>query len=936
MVALAQASKSAGAQSGLPGIASAVRRRWHWGCIPPLSAFNISVRTRINVTPRVHSSRRYLTTTPPLHTTGAATVHSRSTLFCHRAANPHRLLITPQYSSPTKKFLSSLSSSASPLSDQKMESEHHVLSGTLTEPRMQNPKEVNEMVHSMREGATRRKKAGGYFCKKTTFPLENMNLSIDSWKFNDWDYKKHNLPTYARGLFVYRDKNTENYRIAVRGYDKFFNINEVPKTRWSFIRENTKGPYELTLKENGCIIFMSALPDGSLLVCSKHSTGSRGGVGSSHAAVGERWIEKHLASVGKTKKDLAKRLSDLNATAVAELCDDEFEEHILAYEPERAGLYLHGINFNTPKFATCSQSEVQKFAEEFGMIKTDYIEMQDVDSLKKFLEDAAETGSWDGKDVEGFVIRCKARDSTTDVNWHDWFFKYKFEEPYLMYRQWREVTKSMLSGRDPKIKKHVQITKEYLAFARQYFKERPNQATMYQNNHGIIALRDAFLKHRGLKGSEIIKMEAETGAGSDPNTKLVLVPIATIGCGKTTLSIALSRLFKWGHVQNDNIEGSSRPQRFAKGILDALQNHSAVIADRNNHQKRERKQLFDDLSPDAPEAKFVALHYVHYRPDVDADEYRNRICKVTRDRVFSRGDNHQTIQAVSKPQGFIINIMEGFMKRFEPVDDEAQPDFNFDKIIDLDIEADTRTNLETVALSLRESYPNIIKEMPTSEQMDEAIQFALSEYRPTKPSVTKTSEQQQRQQQQKAKTPPIEYFAINLPHDAVTTALESAFKNHPDAQQNFYEHLKSLNRVQKAFHVTLIHCASLKGPGSQPRIQSIWSQYHKLLAKQKQEAPEGEERKIINVPVKLNKAVWNGQLMAIAAEILPIEENGEKTLPCMNEVAHVTVGTVAPEIKPKESNTVLTNWKAGKEEGIQHVDLGGVVVTGTFAGVPQK
>ena len=59
----------------------------------------------------------------------------------------------------------------------------------------------------------------------------------------------------------------------------------------------------------------------------------------SHAAAGERWIDKHLSTVGKTREDLAERLREMNATAVAELCDDSFEEHVLAYDPASAGLY---------------------------------------------------------------------------------------------------------------------------------------------------------------------------------------------------------------------------------------------------------------------------------------------------------------------------------------------------------------------------------------------------------------------------------------------------------------------------------------------------------------------------------------------------------------------------------------------------------------------
>ncbi|RPB25804.1 hypothetical protein L211DRAFT_847590 [Terfezia boudieri ATCC MYA-4762] len=461
----------------------------------------------------------------------------------------------------------------------------HTLTGTLSEPRLQKPKEVNSLVNQMEVGL-KKGKGAGFGCRRTTFKLDGRDMEVHSWKFNDFDYKKYTLPTFARGLFTYRNPSSGDHEIVIRGYDKFFNINEVKNTKWAWIKENTKGPYEWTVKENGCIIFISGLSDDSLL------------------GRGRMWIYRMQwqGRVGKTRAELSRHLRELNATAVFELCDDSLEEHILAYAEDQAGLYLHGINLYVPKFATCFQGEVQKFAETYGMRKTEYFEMHDVDSLKKFLEEAAETGSWNGKDVEGFVIRCKAREAPTDSSWHDWFFKYKFEEPYLMYRQWREVTKSMLSGKQPKYQKHKGVTNEYLTFARVYFKQNPELVKEYQENHGIIKLRDAFLEKRGMKGSELVKIENEGGMSQDESgeaaetedVKLVLVPIASIGCGKTTLAIALSRLFKWGHIQNDNLPGGSkRPVQFARAIVDSLKTSQAAIADRNNHQKHERKQIFD-------------------------------------------------------------------------------------------------------------------------------------------------------------------------------------------------------------------------------------------------------------------------------------------------------------------------------------------------------
>ncbi|GKT54506.1 fungal tRNA ligase/adenylyltransferase [Colletotrichum tofieldiae] len=232
----------------------------------------------------------------------------------------------------------------------------------------QDVEKVATMVRAL-DGAKKfsKSKSGGFSCKKTSFDVKSSQdgVVVDSWKMQEWDYKKRDLPTYARGLFTTKNRRNEP-EIVVRGYDKFFNVGEVHETKWENILTRTKGPYELTLKENGCIIFISGLEDGTLLVCSKHSTGERGDADISHAIAGERMIEKQLAALGKTKEDLARELRDRNATAVAELCDDSFEEHILEYGPDKAGLYIHGINLNLPEFVTYPSALVQSFGDAWA------------------------------------------------------------------------------------------------------------------------------------------------------------------------------------------------------------------------------------------------------------------------------------------------------------------------------------------------------------------------------------------------------------------------------------------------------------------------------------------------------------------------------------------------------------------------------------------
>ncbi|KAH8598791.1 RNA ligase-domain-containing protein [Bisporella sp. PMI_857] len=793
----------------------------------------------------------------------------------------------------------------------------------------QNVQEVQDLISNLIHGSSKDSGKGKktFSCKRTQFDVQNSpeKLTVTSWRFQDWDYKRDDLPTYARGLFTAKNEKGQS-EITIRGYDKFFNIDEVNATKWRNIENNTKGPYELSLKENGCIIFISGLHDGTLLVCSKHSTGARIDTDLSHAEAGERWVDRHLASVGKTRAELAQELRKRNATAVAELCDDEFEEHILAYGKDAAGLYLHGININLPEFMTYSGPQVHAFANEWGFRKTDFLVIEEVQEMETFLERVAETGTYNGRDVEGFVIRCKARSSSSN-KYTDWFFKYKFEEPYLMYRQWRECTKALISGKPPRYKKHVQITEEYLLFARRKLAENSKMAREYAANHGIIKLRDDFLKEKNLKGSDIIRQEYALTGGAPGETRkdVILVPIATLGCGKTTIAIALQHLFNWGVVQNDNIVGKGRPPRFTKEVLFQLESAPVVFADRNNAQKHERDQIINDVHKTHLHARLVALNFVHSPEAID------RIRKVTQDRVFSRGDNHQTIQAASD-QTKVIGIMEGFIHRYEPLNPNAPPDDGFDAVIDLDPTLESRQNLETVISSLHTIYPKLFTDMPSSDDLDDAIKLALRDYKPDirhtipdrgagpKNQHSKHQKHQKPQPIQNAKKKkPLEYVSVTLPKNDILNALETAFGSVSSNKGRFFKQLQQTRRVQPEFHVTLIHRASAS---SHPELWTKYSEIH--------EQAGSAENKLGDCKVQLERVVWDDRIMAIVARL--VDEDWE----CTNAIAHVTIGTRGPDVKPKESNDLLHKWVnegAGDVTGIGEVAIEGrPVVNGWVKG----
>ena len=186
--------------------------------------------------------------------------------------------------------------------------------------------------------------------KSSTYPAPaDPSIQVRSWRMNEFKYYDvpSPFPTLARGLFTTEREIPDNsqegktkkiYEIVARGYDKFFNIGEVPWTtvrffmiflpiifvidfisQWLSIEKHSTAPYTLSLKSNGCIIFIAALTPTKILITSKHSIGPVAGSEVSHAQAGEKWLRKYLENKGKTEADLATRLWESNLTAIAEV-----------------------------------------------------------------------------------------------------------------------------------------------------------------------------------------------------------------------------------------------------------------------------------------------------------------------------------------------------------------------------------------------------------------------------------------------------------------------------------------------------------------------------------------------------------------------------------------------------------------------------------------
>ncbi|SCV02629.1 LAME_0H03532g1_1 [Lachancea meyersii CBS 8951] len=778
--------------------------------------------------------------------------------------------------------------------------------------------DFKQLVEDLEAAAKLPKRGKAY---KTICQISNCEKKVSSWKFNEWDYGKNNirLPVNARGLFIL--EHSQKPRIVVRGYDKFFNIDEVASTSWSWLTSNTVGPYEVTVKENGCIIFISSLEDGTLVVCSKHSTGSRDDTDRNHSVAGEKFLMKQLQASGIDPKTLGLELYHMNATAVAEYCDDSFEEHILEYTKDAAGLYIHGINQNERIFKTMPMHEVNNFAERYGFKKIEHFTHSDITSLRKFLEECANVGTFRDKEIEGFVIRCKKVDGKT------FFFKFKFEEPYLMYRQWREATKKYIATKSRvfSFRKHRFITNKYLDFVIPLLDADPKLCDDYMKDFGIIKLRKMFLLDFGLTGVEILNsekiknLEAQNAIDYqvvDENTKFLFIPIATIGCGKTTTALTLTYLYpeSWGHVQNDDITGRDKSLLMKKSLELLGQEHvKAVIVDRNNHQFRERKQLFEwfaDLKekymPYDCNVKIIALSFLPYE---DIEE----TSKLTIRRVLARGDRHQSIKVKTDGEKKVLGIMKGFLNRYQPVIVDQEPDSMFDRVITLNVREKNSSlaNVQEILRVLHDHYPILVPEIPLVEKIRSAFEKSLL----YEPKITKVVGGGKKHNKESLKLKPV-YFSAEIPDSKVFLKYIRGLCLEQKGSLDISAVLEGLqdNTALRKMHITLSHVGS--GKKGSKKQRDMWCEFNKrysdTLIKLGASTAQQTARIQTNDKVlfRIIKLLWDENIITALAEVadecITDGESGEivRHLGCANDYAHITLALLQPGVKPFYSNVL--------------------------------
>lgn len=751
--------------------------------------------------------------------------------------------------------------------------------------------------------------------KRYRVSTSNGQLYIDNWKFREFDYSKRadKMPCLARGLF------TTPSGIVVRGYDKFFNVDELPSVKRDILREECTGPFNASSKENGCIMFFSGLSDGTLLVCSKNVTGDvnpnpQGKL--KHYERGMADIQSQLEKIGKTKLDLARVLHSQNLTAVAELCDDSYEEHVVPYPPERAGLYLHGLNYNTKEFKTLHMDTVADFADTWGFRKVQYTSYDTFDAVMDYASQIENQGKYADQEIEGIVVRCKRGGK-------DYFFKYKIAQPYFLYRQFREATLKLFCNDNKRNVREVlalypdfkRVTLAYLEFAEAYFKEHPEEIKNYENNIGIIKVRQEFLKSLGYgedQGMKLIEMNTNESLAAKlekllETTKTVycLSTIAVPGCGKTTTCMILNFLFpEWKHFQNDDYPNA---KSFYTAISENFVDTPVVMLDRVNYRMKYRQEAFESLSkfkaqsaPDV-EIKHVGLNFLNL----------NKIAAeaIAKQRIIDRGDNHQSLKAKTH-ESTAISLLNSNLANFEgpklksgeselPVSVKGSElqgaDSTYSLVINMEVSSvdSSLENAKIIYRELSKFYPTLNKGVISEERWQAALNAAKS----YTPKFTKNVVVPSRK--------PI-YYAIHADGGIFLPQIEEILK-----ENSTWQLIKRNKRIQDHFHMTISHLMSKR---SNPNNGEIWTQLGREFAvNQKKKITNSQKGQNVLADIKVEKiVVIENTLVVLKVRVTKYykERDGNITpyqlaLPTTNKHLHITIGTRTEAIKPRESNSYL-------------------------------
>ena len=216
------------------------------------------------------------------------------------------------------------------------------------------------------------------------------SVFLDKKKWNDRTIK-------ARGLYIDVDK----MKVAARSYDKFFNIDEMPFTKFDMLRYTMKFPVTAYVKENGFLGLIAYDEygdyDDNLLITTK----------SSISGDYSTWLrEIFTKEVGKDNlSKIANYCKENDCTLVVECVDVERDPHIIEYDSSK--VFLLAIVKNDLEFKQVPYEELTELSNSLLNLPVKekaYVLENWQDFYDWYTEITQNDYKWNNRIIEGFVI----------------------------------------------------------------------------------------------------------------------------------------------------------------------------------------------------------------------------------------------------------------------------------------------------------------------------------------------------------------------------------------------------------------------------------------------------------------------------------------------------------------------------------------------------
>lgn len=217
--------------------------------------------------------------------------------------------------------------------------------------------------------------------------ISSFNFTRDVFYSKRWN----DLTCKARGLYI----DTEKDKVVARGYEKFFNVNEVRETKLEHLLVKFKDK-KITCykKENGFLGIMSYV-NNELFIVNKRDNNNQ--------YVG--YFKTILENSNIDKEKLIEYLKNNNVSLTFEVIDNVNDPHIIKYNESK--IVLLDIIHNDYEYKKEPYEEVVKLSKLVNCeCKSIYKEFDNIRDFHRWYLENTDENDLSKEDIEGVVIEC--------------------------------------------------------------------------------------------------------------------------------------------------------------------------------------------------------------------------------------------------------------------------------------------------------------------------------------------------------------------------------------------------------------------------------------------------------------------------------------------------------------------------------------------------